>query len=70
MISQIIQENKEWNYLEIWDYLMRCYGSWIPKSEFTGIQKDRLTAAETDWFVETWNKRNRAIKNKTNRRKR
>ena len=65
MVSRIIQENKEWNYLEIWDYLMRCYGCWIPKREFL-----KLTACETDWFVETWNKRNRAIKNKTNRRKR
>lgn len=69
MFSQIIQENKEWNYLEIWDYLMRCYGCWIPKSEFTGIPNDKLTASETDWFVEIWNKRNKKNLQKNNRRR-
>ena len=66
MVSRIIQENKQWNYLEIWDYLMRCYGCWIPKRE---IMK-ALTAEETDWFVETWNKRNREPKNKSKGRRR
>lgn len=65
MISKIIQENKEWNYLDIWDYLMRCYGCWIPKEEFL-----KLSAKETDWFVETWNKRNKKNSQKTSRRRR